>query len=107
MADYIYKIGNYNTEFIKSGFIGEGYTDLYNADYAQAKQLNEAAIRQSFGSPVGSDILYDFCIIPNIGFLGTNDPLPVNTEVKLSWKHHNEFGNITYYLVFVLMFRSE
>ena len=85
MADYIYKVGNYNIEFIKSGFIGEGYTDIYNANYAQAAQLTEAAIRKSYGTAVDPNIVYDFCIIPTVGFLGTNDPLPVNTEVKLSF----------------------
>ena len=85
LADYIYKVGNYNIEFIKSGFIGEGYTDIYNANYAQAAQLAEAAIRKSFGTTVEPNIVYDFCIIPNVGFLGNNDPLPVNTEVKLSF----------------------
>ena len=85
MADYIYKVGNYNIEFIKSGFIGEGYTDIYNANYAQAAQLAEAAIRKSYGTAVDPNVVYDFCIIPTVGFLGTNDPLPVNTEVKLSF----------------------
>ena len=85
MADYIYKIGNYNVEFIKSGFIGEGYTDLYNANQNQAIALSEAAIRKRFGTDDGSNIIYDFCIIPNVGFLSNNDPLPTNTEVKLSF----------------------
>ena len=85
MADYIYKVGNYNIEFIKSGFIGEGYTDIYNANFAQASQMADAAIRKSFGTDVDPDIVYDFCIIPNVGFLGNNDPLPVNTELKLSF----------------------
>ena len=47
--------------------------------------LKEAPVRRSYGTSVGTDRLYDFCIIPSIGFLANNDPLPTNTEVKLSF----------------------
>ena len=88
LADYIYKIGNFNTEFIKTGFLGEGYTDLYNCNFAQLDTLDDKKrLRQSIGGKEDpqKNVTYDFCIIPSTGFLGNNDPLPLNTELKLSF----------------------
>ena len=47
--------------------------------------MTEAQIRKNYGTDSGDNILYDFCIIPNIGFLCNSDPLPTNCEVKLSF----------------------
>ena len=86
LGDYIFNIGNFNTEFVTTGFVREGYTDLYNANYSQMSVLTELnSVRKSYGTTSGGNITYDFCIIPNVDFLGNNDPLPKNTELKLSF----------------------
>ena len=87
LADYIYKIGNYSVDFISTGFIGEGYTDVFNANWSSGIDTMEGYKegRQSFGTHADGMYTYDFCVIPLVGFLGNLDPLPKNTEVKLSF----------------------
>ena len=41
--------------------------------------------RHSYGTLAEGMYTYDFCVIPLVGFLGNHDPLPKNTEVKLSF----------------------
>ena len=41
--------------------------------------------RHSYGTNADGHYTYDFCVIPLVGFLGNHDPLPKNTEVKLSF----------------------
>ena len=41
--------------------------------------------RHSYGTLAEGFYTYDFCVIPLVGFLGNHDPLPKNTEVKLSF----------------------
>ena len=41
--------------------------------------------RHSYGTNADGLYTYDFCVIPLVGFLGNHDPLPKNTEVKLSF----------------------
>ena len=41
--------------------------------------------RHSYGTHADGHYTYDFCVIPLVGFLGNHDPLPKNTEVKLSF----------------------
>ena len=91
LADYIYKIGNYSVDFISTGFIGEGYTDVFNANWSSGIDTMEGYKegRQSFGTHADGMYTYDFCVIPLVGFLGSNDPLPKNTEVKLSFDRTN------------------
>ena len=87
----MYKIGNFSVDYIKTGFIGEGYTDVFNADWSSGiSTLREYYIpRHSFGTLAEGMYTYDFCVIPLVGFLGNNDPLPKNTEVKLSFDRTN------------------
>ena len=83
----MYKIGNFNVDFISSGFIGEGYNDVFNADWISGIDTKGPykENRQSYGTKAEGVITYDFCVIPMVGFLGNSDPLPKNTEVKLSF----------------------
>ena len=91
LADYIYKIGNFSVDYINTGFIGEGYTDVFNANWSSGIDSlpGYKEGRQSFGTHEDGVSTYDFCVIPLVGFLGNNDPLPKNTEVKLSFDRTN------------------
>ena len=86
LADYIYKIGNYAVDYIATGFIGEGYTDIYNADWSDG--INDKPQKESrlfCATTAKNTHTFDFCVIPMVGLLGQDDPLPQNTEVKLSF----------------------
>ena len=85
LADYMYKIGNFSMDFIETGFIGEGYNDVYNGDWSSGVANERKNSRQSYGTNADGVFTYDFCVIPLVGFLGNPDPLPKNTEVKLSF----------------------
>ena len=89
LADYIYKIGNFSINFVNSGFLGEGYTDVYNAGWDSIHDKSAKDVRVSYATHKSAQYTYDFCIIPLVGFLGNNDPLPTNTEVKLSFDRTN------------------
>ena len=68
LADYIYKIGNFNVDFINSGFIGDGYTDIYNADWADGiNGGTQKDYRISYATSNGGSYTYDFCLIPLVG----------------------------------------
>ena len=86
VSDYIFKIGNYAVDYITSGFTAEGWTDIYNADWSDGiNDKPQKAWRISYATHANSQYTYDFCLIPTGGFLGQEDPLPQNTEVKLSF----------------------
>ena len=84
LADYIYKIGNFSVDFISSGFIGEGYNDIFNADWVSgiSGMTEYTKPRRNYATEADGKYTYDFCVIPLVGFLGNQDPLPKNTEVK-------------------------
>ena len=87
----MYKIGNFSVDFISSGFIGEGYNDVFNADWVSGIDgMNEyTKPRRNYATEADGKYTYDFCVIPLVGFLGNQDPLPLNTEVKLSFDRTN------------------
>lgn len=86
LADYIYKIGNFAVDAICTGFIGEGYTDLYNADWSDGiDSKSQKDARLFYATTANNTHTFDFCIVPLVGFLGNNDPLPKDCEVKLSF----------------------
>ena len=87
----MYKIGNFSVDFINTGFIGEGYTDVFNADWESGIDgMSEYKDpRVAYATQAGGKYTYDFCVIPLVGFLGNQDPLPKNTEVKLSFDRTN------------------
>ena len=71
---------------MSTAFIGEGYFDIINCDAAQLKaNTNLIKLRQTPGSIKSSNITYEFCLIPNAGFLGNEDLLLKDTELKLSF----------------------
>ena len=87
----MYKIGNFSVDFISSGFIGEGYTDVFNADWSSgiSAMTEYTQPRRNYATHANGKYTYDFCVIPLVGFLGNQDPLPLNTEVKLSFDRTN------------------
>ena len=87
----MYKIGNFSVDFISSGFIGEGYTDVFNADWVSgiSAMTEYTQPRQNYATHANGKYTYDFCVIPLVGFLGNQDPLPLNTAVKLSFDRTN------------------
>lgn len=88
----MYKIGNFSTDFITTGFIGEGFTDIFNADWDSgiSTMKDYTDPRHSYATHANGVYTYDFCVIPLVGFLGNQDPLPLNTEVKLSFDRTNK-----------------
>ena len=86
LADYIYKLGNYNTDYATTALATEGYTDWHMADSATiAGSTNMQNIRKRAFEVDGEVTRIDFTLIPNIGFLTNPDPLMKNCELKLSF----------------------
>ena len=86
LADYIYKLGNYNTDYATTALSTEGYTDWHMADAATvAGSTNMQNIRKRAFEVDGDVTRIDFTLIPNVGFLTNPDPLMKNCELKLSF----------------------
>ena len=87
LSDYIYKIGNFNTQYIQSAFNTEGYYDFYNINTDQLLNNNTVTKRRKSGSKeVGSTTKkdkYEFVLIPNLGFLASPKQLIKNCELKI------------------------
>ena len=88
LADYLYKIGNFDENYISSAFNVEGYFDLSN--YGKSTMSTTAAepvvtARRVGYVKTGDKYKYDFCIIPTVGFLSSPLPLYRDCEVKLSF----------------------
>ena len=86
MTDYIYKLGNFNSSALTSTFNPEGYYDAINfsaEDIGASSAFLDS--RRSFPTTEGDFYQWDFIICPNTGFLSNNEPLPTNTELKLSF----------------------
>ena len=86
MTDYIYKIGNFNAQMIKSGFTQEGYYDLYNMSADELKE--NAAVggnRTLSGITHAGKTRWEFAFSPCIDFLASADPLIHDTELKISF----------------------
>ena len=81
-------MANYDGSFIQNGFFFEGYTDSYNCT---SEELNGQggdviiANRQWNRYDLSGKKVYEFAVIPNIGFLGSPDLLVKNCELKLSF----------------------
>ena len=86
MADYIYKVGNFNSSALSSTFNSEGYYDAINFS---AEDLGSSAAflnnRRTFKTTEGDFHEWDFVVCLNTGFLSNNEPLPTNTELKVSF----------------------
>ena len=84
MTDYIYKIGNFNTHMIQSGFSQEGYFDLYNMSADELADNSTLVERRKLcGVTNGTKKRWEFAFSPCIDFLASADPLVNDTELKL------------------------
>ena len=86
MADYIYKLGNFNTDYITSAFVSEGYVDFLNCDHDNLASDEGAVVvakRARTAHKSAGKSRYDFAFIPDMSFLANPDPLLKNCELKL------------------------
>ena len=94
LADYLYKVGNYDVDYVCSAFATEGYLDLWNFNDDLLFSEEAQAIRQRRLETMSHDVpnnkyIAEFCIIPNTGFLSNSDPLVKDVELKLSFDRSN------------------
>ena len=94
LSDYLYKIGNFDTDYIESAFAGEGYADLWNLDAellfrAKGEKIRDRRLEAAYHDEVNNKLTFDFCIIPNTGFLGNADLLVKDAELKLCFDRSN------------------
>ena len=90
LADYLYKVGNYDVDYVCSAFGTEGYLDLWNFDdeilfSEDAKEIRERRLESMSHDASNHKYIAQFCIIPNTGFLSNPDPLVKDVELKLSF----------------------
>lgn len=89
LVDYIQMIGNFNPEYIATGFYSAGYFDPWNIDTADlVAQEQLAAItdsRQSLRSSTGNVVTYDLLFRPPAGILNSAKPLMPKKELVLSF----------------------
>ena len=81
-------MGNYDGSLIDTGFFFEGYVDNYNCTSKELGGPGGDAIiqnRQWNRYTVSGKKIYEFALIPNMGFLGSPDLLVKNCELKLSF----------------------
>ena len=82
----MYKIGNFNTDYITSVFVPEGYSDFTNCDainLTNEEGQKVVAIRERTAIKAAGRSRYDFAFVPDIAFLANPDPLMTNCELKL------------------------
>ena len=82
----MYKIGNYDTDYLTTAFANEGYCDVYNLDAARLfAETDIVAERRENSVHIGADkkYIFEFCITPNTGFLANEDLLLKDAELKL------------------------
>ena len=82
----MYKVGNYNTDYITSVFVPEGYSDFTNCEAVnllgeEGQKL--VAVRERTAIKSGGKSRYDFAFVPDMAFLANPDPLMTNCELKL------------------------
>lgn len=92
LTDYIYKIGNFNTDAMCTNYIPEGYYDLLNLTKSQLDETTGTYSETTAARKLGrsGDLSahtkrYDFVLMPNIGFLASPDLLLNDCELKLSF----------------------
>ena len=86
MTDYIYKVSNFDSKMMESGFIPEGYFDHYNADDTELLAESRVIERRNYlYHEEGTKRRYEFAFTPVMGFLGSPEPLLNNTELKISF----------------------
>ena len=81
-------MGNYDGGLVNTGFIFEGYVDNFNCpskDFSLEGGPTIVANRNYHRYSVSGKKIYEFAVIPNMGFLGSPDLLVKNCELKLSF----------------------
>ena len=88
LSDYIFKIANFDEDYLGSAFNNEGYYDMYNYGKTVLKPATAEAVRTRRRADIrkeGTSYVYEFCITPTIGFLSSPLPLYKDCEIKLSF----------------------
>ena len=86
------KVANFNRDYVETAFLSEGFYDFYNYSAATMESTNAAkvlATRRSGYDTQAIDekthYIYEFVLVPNLGFLADPQPLPTDCELKLSF----------------------
>ena len=80
------KLGNYNTDYITSAYVTEGYSDFTNCNAANLvgeEGQKVVQVRKRTAIEANGKCRYDFAFIPDVAFLANPDPLIENCELKL------------------------
>ena len=86
LTDYIYKIANFDSRMVESGFVAEGYFDHYNGDASELLTVEQVIQRRNYlYHEEGTKRRYEFAFTPSMGFLGSPEPLLNDTELKISF----------------------
>ena len=86
LTDYIYKVANFDSRMVESGFIPEGYFDHYNADASELLSQEIVIKRRNYlYHEEGTKRRYEFAFTPAMGFLASPEPLLNDTELKISF----------------------
>ena len=86
LSDYINKVGNFDSSALSSTFNAEGYFDPMNFSAEDlGASLSFLNNRRAYKTTQGDFHEWDFVVCLNTGFLSNNEPLPTNTELKLSF----------------------
>ena len=82
----MYKLGNFNTDYVTSAFVSEGYVDYLNCDAVNLATSDGQLLitaRERTAIKAHGKARYDFAFIPDVSFLANADPLIKNCELKL------------------------
>ena len=88
------KVGNFDQNHIETVLNCEGYYDAYNADKTDLKKTSFSKIVDFRSSGVMTETdsngitwrWYEFCFVPNIGFLADTTPLLTDVEVQICFE---------------------
>ena len=93
LTDYISKLGNFNQPYVETAFTCEGYYDCYNYDASVMKSAGKHVMekrRTSYHATVDEKTnkktyIYEFILIPSLGFLAESTPLLNDCEIRLNF----------------------
>ena len=84
--DWLYKIGNFDSYHLTSAFMVEGYYDNYNFGSDKLVKLSDYVENRTDCSVKNNGkTRWEFAFTPTVGFLGNNDELLSNCELKISF----------------------
>ena len=85
-------------------YASEGYCDVYNYADLSGMTTSAATLRKRLGNEVNTGkLVYEFTITPNLGFLGSPDPLLTDCELSINFqlfKYSTNQINFTAYTYF-------